>query len=320
MAFGKPKCEELACQEDIIHALDELPKDIQRSLVDLTYLDQTYQDMHLKLVGKRYEHLRRLMLRPPVENRMHRKERHSARRETDKLYMLALNKCEEKMKITRHMCDMLSSHIVNLDAQLNILGEPACGSDDARRRRQFEGSGLLGSQGLEYEFINPNEPKYCICNRISFGEMIACDNDYCPTEWFHFPCVGIAEHPAGKWYCPDCIISRREDEQRMRRRSSISTLGIHYPGYKIKKKKTKAVEGSSPVKESAIKLTGIIDGIAETKFSGMENVDGAVCDTHLSNDGKQGSVMRNGAIMDHIPSDGGFPWMTDFIPAEHSAQ
>lgn len=25
--------------------------------------------------------------------------------------------------------------------------------------------------------IDPNEPKFCICNRVSFGEMVGCDND-----------------------------------------------------------------------------------------------------------------------------------------------
>ena len=25
--------------------------------------------------------------------------------------------------------------------------------------------------------IDPNEPTYCLCNQVSFGEMIACDND-----------------------------------------------------------------------------------------------------------------------------------------------
>ncbi|CAD7000484.1 unnamed protein product [Ceratitis capitata] len=33
---------------------------------------------------------------------------------------------------------------------------------------------------------NPNEPRYCICNQISYGSMIACDNKKCPYEWFHF--------------------------------------------------------------------------------------------------------------------------------------
>lgn len=25
--------------------------------------------------------------------------------------------------------------------------------------------------------IDPNEPTYCLCHQVSFGEMIACDND-----------------------------------------------------------------------------------------------------------------------------------------------
>lgn len=24
--------------------------------------------------------------------------------------------------------------------------------------------------------VDPNEPTYCYCNRVSYGEMIACDN------------------------------------------------------------------------------------------------------------------------------------------------
>lgn len=52
--------------------------------------------------------------------------------------------------------------------------------------------------------VDPNEPTYCICNQVSFGEMVACDNPNCKIEWFHFGCVGLKEQPKGKWYCPDC--------------------------------------------------------------------------------------------------------------------
>ena len=50
---------------------------------------------------------------------------------------------------------------------------------------------------------DPNEPVYCTCRRVSFGQMVGCDNDDCLTEWFHFGCVGLTEEPS-KWYCPDC--------------------------------------------------------------------------------------------------------------------
>lgn len=52
--------------------------------------------------------------------------------------------------------------------------------------------------------IDPDEPTYCLCDQISFGEMILCDNDLCPIEWFHFSCVSLISKPKGKWYCPNC--------------------------------------------------------------------------------------------------------------------
>ena len=52
--------------------------------------------------------------------------------------------------------------------------------------------------------IDPDEPTYCLCDQISYGEMILCDNDLCPIEWFHFSCVSLSTKPKGKWYCPKC--------------------------------------------------------------------------------------------------------------------
>lgn len=60
--------------------------------------------------------------------------------------------------------------------------------------------------------IDPNEPTYCLCNQVSYGEMIGCDNEECPIEWFHFSCVGLNHKPKGKWYCPEC---RGENEKTM---------------------------------------------------------------------------------------------------------
>ncbi|XP_065205061.1 inhibitor of growth protein 5 [Planococcus citri] len=52
--------------------------------------------------------------------------------------------------------------------------------------------------------IDPDEPTYCLCDQISYGEMICCDNDLCPIEWFHFSCVSLSNKPKGKWFCPKC--------------------------------------------------------------------------------------------------------------------
>ena len=52
--------------------------------------------------------------------------------------------------------------------------------------------------------IDPDEPTYCLCEQVSYGDMIGCDYDGCPIEWFHFNCVGLSHKPKGKWYCPKC--------------------------------------------------------------------------------------------------------------------
>ncbi|KAL0479214.1 hypothetical protein AKO1_008035 [Acrasis kona] len=54
--------------------------------------------------------------------------------------------------------------------------------------------------------VHTDEPVYCICQKTSYGEMIACDDYDCPVEWYHFACVGINPEtpPNGEWYCPTC--------------------------------------------------------------------------------------------------------------------
>ncbi|GAB7322127.1 hypothetical protein MBLNU13_g03148t1 [Cladosporium sp. NU13] len=59
----------------------------------------------------------------------------------------------------------------------------------------------------EQEPIDPTEPRYCTCGDVSWGTMIACDNEEnCEKEWFHLSCVGLEDLPPRrtKWYCPDC--------------------------------------------------------------------------------------------------------------------
>ena len=52
------------------------------------------------------------------------------------------------------------------------------------------------TQGSDQEWnYDPNEPRYCICNQVSYGDMVACDNADCPYEWFHYPCVGVTAPP-----------------------------------------------------------------------------------------------------------------------------
>lgn len=76
-------------------------------------------------------------------------------------------------------------------------------------------NGMVVEQTADGEWsYDPNEPRYCTCNQVSYGDMVACDNDACPYEWFHYPCVGITQPPKGKWYCPKCTASMRRRGNR----------------------------------------------------------------------------------------------------------
>lgn len=98
----------------------------------------------------------------------------------------------------------------------------AQGSKNKRKKKAEE-------EAEQADDIDPNEPRYCICDDVSYGQMISCDNNvsspylnnhrpYCRTEtdnmpqcdkeWFHLPCMDMTEDDIpsrrAKWYCPDC--------------------------------------------------------------------------------------------------------------------
>lgn len=57
-----------------------------------------------------------------------------------------------------------------------------------------------------------DDKKYCLCQKVSFGDMIACDNEDCPYEWFHWSCVGLKSEPkpGGTWFCPVCTAAMKK--------------------------------------------------------------------------------------------------------------
>ncbi|CAJ0752187.1 1924_t:CDS:10 [Entrophospora sp. SA101] len=53
---------------------------------------------------------------------------------------------------------------------------------------------------------------------ISFGEMIGCDGENCPIEWFHLDCVDLKAVPEGRWYCEHCMSTMNQVKKRKRGR------------------------------------------------------------------------------------------------------
>jgi len=147
---------------------------------------------------------------------------------------------DEKVALAVQTYELVDKHIRDLDRDLKKFEEELEQGDqiteqEAKRERKGEGK-EIASKGksrakLEQQAmvtplqtqsnkatrkkyvadsetqnmpIDPNEPTYCLCNRVSFGEMVGCDNPDCKIEWFHFECVGLTAPPKGKWYCPEC--------------------------------------------------------------------------------------------------------------------
>ncbi|KZF22441.1 hypothetical protein L228DRAFT_248130 [Xylona heveae TC161] len=88
----------------------------------------------------------------------------------------------------------------------SVLSEASGISDDENLSPP---PGVAGSGDEEMEDVGEEEDagddrKYCTCRSVSYGNMVACDNDDCPYEWFHWSCVGMTKEPVGKWYCDEC--------------------------------------------------------------------------------------------------------------------
>ncbi|XP_028780183.1 PHD finger protein ING2 isoform X2 [Neltuma alba] len=73
---------------------------------------------------------------------------------------------------------------------------------DRGRDRDFELMPPPGRHKKEYatpmdmdQPIDPNEPIYCICHQVSYGDMIACDNEnvstYCLAFFLHVRCTSF---------------------------------------------------------------------------------------------------------------------------------
>ena len=137
---------------------------------------------------------------------------------TRRLYALH----DEKVSLAQAAYDCVDDHINKLDKDLSTFEETRRNEDkdyDTKAVRNGpnttggsvgdgDGANGDGAGGNVYDapLANPNEPTYCVCNQVSFGEMIACENDSCPIEWYHFSCVGLnpTKKIKGKWICPTC--------------------------------------------------------------------------------------------------------------------
>ncbi|CAM9814929.1 unnamed protein product [Pylaiella littoralis] len=146
---------------------------------------------------------------------------------------LVLRMADEKWRLAQHAYDRLDVNIRRLDADLGRMEtdlrrqgllpprEVLLASSRKRRREGEEKTGEPESEWSGPHLserddlpVDPNEPVYCICMQVSYGEMVGCDNLSCDNgEWFHFGCVKLTKRPSGRWLCPGCTAERRQSRR-----------------------------------------------------------------------------------------------------------
>ncbi|KAI9288083.1 hypothetical protein BC943DRAFT_373646 [Umbelopsis sp. AD052] len=200
--------------EDYLETLHNLPSEMDQNMHELRTMDEEFQ----------------MSPSPPPINLV------ASRLQIEKEYKVAMQKQDNKIDLAMRMYDLISRHIERLDSQITKSGVSAfrdtawygkdivlfkeANGDDTHSSRPNPNQ--AGSDGVPDLDIDPNEPTYCYCNQVSFGDMVACDSESCEREWFHYQCVGLVEPPAGKWYCDDCLEDMNMRKRMRRSPSSVS--------------------------------------------------------------------------------------------------
>lgn len=95
------------------------------------------------------------------------------------------------------------SHKKGAGQAAQLEREAAAAAAARANHHDEEGSSMQGEEEEEEEELDGSEPRYCYCDGVSYGEMVACDMPDCKREWFHLGCVGLAKAPTknGKSFC-----------------------------------------------------------------------------------------------------------------------
>jgi len=140
------------------------------------------------------------------------------------MFLAAETLSERKAQVAVTNYDLINQHICQVDVEIktlekamrangdeklmSILGPqiiPRAQATGGRRRNRNEMEEIIPQNFV----VDPNEPVYCLCRQVAYGEMIACDNEECAIEWFHYSCVNLNKKPRSTWLCPDCSRRRR---------------------------------------------------------------------------------------------------------------
>ncbi|GMR32162.1 hypothetical protein PMAYCL1PPCAC_02357, partial [Pristionchus mayeri] len=191
--------------------LDKLPAKVQKTTKEMRELDikctELMKNTKLKVCG----YVKGM-------KKMTKEQKNHYIAEIDKMYAEAEELSRAKVALATKLYDSVDEDISMMDKTTKKLeagsrkhndDDPGT-SDGGRRKKKRKGDESEEGSGLNVPAVempvDPNEPVYCTCHQVSFGEMICCDNPDCKVEWFHFQCVGMTAGPSNnvKWFCEAC--------------------------------------------------------------------------------------------------------------------
>ncbi|CAF1148516.1 unnamed protein product [Adineta steineri] len=220
--------------DEFIESLESLPIDLSRNLRLLRELDDKSLSLKSECssIATKYQ-----------QTKSH-DDKYNLIHSLDDLQSRRLLNADEKITLANQAYEMVEKHIRRLDDVLEELANQPqiIPANNRKKKRTISANDELNSNkkrrkidkplnqvqnktsikkkdhhqqqqqdmrkvepvGLDLFPIDPYEPRYCVCNQVSFGRMIACDNPQCQIEWFHFACVKLEEEPKGKWFCEKC--------------------------------------------------------------------------------------------------------------------
>ncbi|XP_057304502.1 inhibitor of growth protein 4-like isoform X2 [Hydractinia symbiolongicarpus] len=228
--------------EHYLESIESLPYDLQRNFSLQRDLDQRAHDLLDDIDKLCEEYISKVRDLPPIE----RKDFFS---KIENAFQKSREYGDDKVQLAVQTYEMVDKHIRRLDSDLSRFEDELKqqrqqqGCEEEGRKRKSdktetvkkkkkgkkgedsdEPTGMMSSLSTSATPlitmatdmnvldmpVDPNEPTYCLCHQVSYGEMIGCDNSDCLIEWFHFGCVGLTTKPKGKWFCPKCSAERKK--------------------------------------------------------------------------------------------------------------
>jgi len=224
--------------EHYLDSLETLPGELRRNFTKMTDKDQVLKKDLVQIDSTSDEYLRKVRDLSPTK-------RKAEMEKIQHMFKKAKELSDEKVNIAVATYEMIDKHIRKLDSDLakfesemkdkGRLSQSESEEEEVVNKKKMKDKKKKGvkeednkkkkkakkvenlttplisyvGSGVPQEVldmpVDPNEPTYCVCQQVSYGEMIGCDNQDCPIEWFHFGCMDLTHKPKGKWYCPKCL-------------------------------------------------------------------------------------------------------------------